>query len=63
MDVGVHTGTGDGTSDGSLSLLGAVLDALSGEVSGTALGCLKDNGALGVACGFEGSNTGEGNIR
>jgi hypothetical protein len=50
-------GTGDGTGDGSLSLLGAVLDALAGEVGTATLGSLEDNRGLGVTSSLKGGNT------
>lgn len=50
-------GTGDGTGDGSLSLLGAVLDALAGEVGAATLGGLEDDRGLGVAGSLKGGNT------
>ena len=46
-------GRGDGADHGSLLLLGAVLETLSGEVGGTTLGSLKDNGRLLIAGSLE----------
>lgn len=46
----------DGTSDGSLTLLSGVLDALAGEVGSTTLGSLEDDGSLLVAGSLEGSD-------
>lgn len=43
-------GGGDGTSNGRLLLLGAVLDALAGEVGGTALACLQATQRPSVCC-------------
>ena len=48
-------GGGDGTGDRGLTLLGAVLDALAGEVGGASLRRLEDDGGLLVAGGLEGA--------
>lgn len=55
LDVGSG---GDSTSNAGLALLGAVLDALAGKVGGTTLGCLEDDGRLGITGGLEGGNDG-----
>lgn len=44
----------NGTSDGSLLLLGAVLDTLAGPEGGTALRDLQDDGRVQVPSGFHG---------
>lgn len=49
-------GGGDGAGNRGLTLLSGVLDALTGEVSGTTLGGLEDNRGLLVASGLEGSD-------
>lgn len=49
---------GNGSGDGRLPLLGAVLETLAGEVGGAALGGLDDDGGLGVPCGLEGGGGG-----
>jgi hypothetical protein len=43
-------GGSDGTSNRRLLLLGAVLDALASEVSGTALACLQTNHQIVNIC-------------
>lgn len=50
-------GGGNGTGHGSLLLVGAVGNALSGEVGSTSLGGLEDDGRLGIPGSFEGSDT------
>ena len=42
-------GGGDGAANRRLLLLGAVLDALAGEVGGTALACLEANHGLSMS--------------
>ena len=50
--------TGDGSLDGSALVL--VVDALSGEVCGTTLAHLEDDGRLGIAGSLEGCDDGGG---
>jgi len=49
-------GGSDGTSDGSLALLGGIGDALSGEEGSTTLGSLEDDGRLRVLGSLESSD-------
>ena len=50
-------GSGNGTSNGSLLLLGGVGDGLAGEEGGTTLGSLEDDWGLGLLSGLESGNT------
>ena len=49
-------GTSDGSLDGSALVL--VVDTLSGEVCGTTLGHLEDDGGLGIAGSLKGCDNG-----
>lgn len=53
-DSSNKVGSSDGTGDGSLLLLSAVLDTLTGPEGGTTLGNLQDDGRLQVSSGFHG---------
>ena len=53
-------GSGNGAGHRGLALLGAVLDALAGEVGSAALRGLEDEGSVGVLGSLEGSDDGGG---